>query len=662
MLRFCMIVFAVVFSCSLFAQDEDDVFNMGMVQYTLQDYLGCIETMNGIIKKTPKNGKAWNYKALSKFYLGDYRGAQADMKVAVKNGAKYENDALKIFLDEDTKRKYILKYFYKNTKLYPELDYRPRYTRKDSLRGALRPDRTCFDVNYYNLDLKIDPKKNFISGSNAVYFNVVADTRRIQIDLFDRYKIASITWNNTSLNYTREFDAIFIEFPEILKKGTNQHIVITYSGKPQKAANPPWEGGFVWKKDSKGNLWGGVACEHLGSSSWWPGKDHPSDEPDSMQMTFTVPTGYGLVSNGTLRSKEIVNSQYSKHTWFVANPINTYNVTFYLGKYTNFSDTIQNKSAKYPLDYYVLEQNLEKAKKTFAQTKPLLEFYEQTFGEFPFPRDGFGLVESPYEGMEHQGAIAYGNEYDKLRRPEYGNRMDDYIIVHEAAHEWWGNSVTAIDMADIWLQEGFATYAELLFLEHKYGYKDYTKQLVNKLLFIFNIWPVVQNYNVNENAFASNDCYNKGAAIINNLRCTINNDSVFFRIIKDFAVQHARKVVGTNDFVSFVNAATGKNFTPFFNKFLKDTELPVLKYTYTRQGSNLLVKYHWVNVEPGFEMPLCITTGKEGGIYRLEATTEEKEIVLKDATTMRFFTNWNDPEKVLKNSLTYYWTQCANIE
>jgi aminopeptidase N len=660
MYRFCLVLCVLFFSTYVSAQDEEDVLNMGKVQYTLQDYLGCIETMNGIIKKNPKSGDAWSYKALSKYNLGDYRGAQADMKIAVKNGAKYEDRVQKIFLDEEAKRKYILKYYYKNTKLYPELGYRPKYTRKDSLRGALRPERTSFDVTYYNLDLKIDPRKNFISGSNAIYFKVEEDTRRIQIDLFERYVVASIVWNNQKINYSREFDALFIDFPETLKKGTTQHVVIAYSGTPQKAANPPWEGGFVWKKDSKGNYWGGVACEHLGSSSWWPGKDHPSDEPDSMQMTFAVPTGYDLISNGTLRSKQVVDAQYSKHTWFIANPINTYNVTFYMGKYSHFSDTIQNQKGKYPLDYYVLPQNLERAKKTFAQTKPLLEYYEKAFGPYPFPEDGFALVESSYEGMEHQGAIAYGNEYDKIRRLDFGNRPDDFIIVHEAAHEWWGNSVTAIDMADIWLQEGFATYAELMFLEHKYGYKEYNKQLVSKLAYIFNMWPIVQNYDVNENAFASNDCYTKGAAVLNNLRCTINNDSLFFSIIKDFCVNNAQKVIGTNDFISFVNARTGNDFTPFFNKFLKDTELPVLSYTYMRKGKDMLIKYKWVDVEKGFTMPVCITTGKQNGEYRLEATTEEQEIVLKDASTIRFFNSLMDPDKVLKNSLTYYWTRCEN--
>jgi aminopeptidase N len=642
------------------AQDNEDLFNKGLVQFTLEDFNGCIETMNGIIKSDPKNKEAWHYKALSKFYLADYRGAQSDMKIARKFGAKYKNNAFKIFLDETYKRELMVKQFYKKTPIYAELGYRPKYTRKDTLRGALRAERNCFDVYFYDLQIKIDPKKSFISGSNAVYFDVEEPSRRIQVDLFASYAIESITWNEHKLNYTREYDAVFIDFPVELQKGSRQVVIITYSGKPQKAANPPWEGGFVWKKDNKGNLWCGVTCEHLGASSWWPNKDHPTDEPDSMQMAFSVPTGYELISNGTLRSKEIVNSEYSKHTWFVANPINTYNVTFYLGKFVHFSDTLANKNGKYPLDYYVLPENREKAIATFSQTKDILKYYENAFGEFPFPQDGFAMIESPYEGMEHQGAIAYGNEYNKIRRPEYVNRMDDYIIVHEAAHEWWGNSVTAADMSDIWLQEGFATYAELMFLEHKYGYKEYVKQLSNKLLYIFNIWPLVQNYNVNENSFASNDCYNKGAAILNNLRCILDNDSLFFGMIRDFSVTNARKVIGTNDFVAFVNTRTGRDFTPFFNKFLKDKELPVLKYTYQHQGDDLVFTYQWENVEKGFAMPVCITTGKDNGIFRLEATTEEQKIILQHATAVRFFTNWNDTEKVLKNSLTYYWTRCAN--
>jgi aminopeptidase N len=320
-----------------------------------------------------------------------------------------------------------------------------------------------------------------------------------------------------------------------------------------------------------------------------------------------------------------------------------------------------NKIGSYALDYYVLPKNIEKAKTFFKQTRKILSTYEDLFGEYPFMRDGFALVESPYQGMEHQGAIAYGNDYDNPKRQQaYVNKKEDMIIVHESAHEWWGNSITVNDMADIWIQEGFATYAEYLYFEKQYGYNEYIREISYCMNQIFNFWPLIQNYNVNENAFASNDCYRKGAAILQSLRCTLNNDSLFFKIIKDFALRYAYKTVYSRDFEQMVSEYSGQDFSAFFNKFLRDKNLPVLQYTYKKVNSAIEFSYKWTEVEKGFTMPVCISDGNKN--YRLEATTEEQRIVLKNAKTMRFYTPIVSPEKADRNSLTYFWTRNITVQ
>ena len=662
MIKRILILLIILPSSMLRAQDEEDLTNKVLVQFNLQDFVGCIETCNQTLKLYPKNKDVYKARTLSYLILGDLKGAQKEYEIAESHGVNLNEKSLRIIFDEDFKLKFLTKFFYKDEKIYPELGYRPRYTLKDSLRGALRPERTCFDVTFYNLKLKIDPKAKTIAGTNEITFRVVQPTKRIQIDLFAIYHIASITWQNKSLTYHREYDAIFIDFPENLPVGNLETIAIEYSGKPQKASNPPWDGGFVWKKDKKGNLWDAVACEHLGASSWWPNKDHPSDESDSTLLTFIVPNGYDVISNGRLRSKTPVDHNYTSHTWFVSNPINNYDVTFYLGKYSHFSDTINNTSGEFPLDFYAMPYDFDVARKTFAQTKEILEYYEQAFGPFPFMKDKYGLIEAPYEGMENQGAIAYGNEFNKKDQGQiYLNRKYDYIIVHESAHEWWGNSVTASDMADIWLQEGFATYAEMMFIEHKYGYLEYLKEMKRKMAEIFNVWPVVQNYNVNENSFASNDCYTKGAVTLHNLRCLMDNDSLFFKLLKDFALKYEKKIVTTTDFTKMVNDYTGKNYDPFFKKFLYDNNLPVLKYIYRREGNDIVLKYQWDEVDKGFVMPFCIATNGDKS-YKLTATTDAQEVVLKNASTFRFFTFFIDPDKAEHNGYTYYWTRCDNPE
>jgi aminopeptidase N len=659
MLKCGLILLLLLQLPAVFAQNDDELRNKMLVQYSLRDYPGAMESCDQMIRVHPTNGEAYEYRGLAKLLMGDTPGAHDDMELAKKNGSGSRAKDLRYVLDEKAKLKYLKKFFYKRETLYPELGYRPKYTRKDTLRGALRPERTCFDVTFYDLKVKIDPKSKTISGNSGITFRVVEATQKIQIDLFDNYTITAIEWNNKELPYTREFNAVFVLFPEVLKVGSMNTIHVTYSGKPRNAPNPPWDGGFVWKKDKKRNLWCGVACEHLGASSWWPTKDHPSDEPDSALLTFTVPEGYDVVSNGRFRSKTNAGKGYESHTWFVGNPINNYNITFYLGKFAEFQDTITNPSGKYLSEYYVLPFHLADAKKCFAQTKEVLEFYDEAFGDYPFMNDKFALIESPFEGMEHQGAIAYGNEFNKKGKNQaYIDKKYDYIIVHESAHEWWGNSVTARDMADIWIQEGFATYAEMMFIENKDGQATYLKEMSRKMMQIFNVWPLVQNYNVNENAFASNDCYTKGAVVLHNLRCTINNDSLFFKLIKDFALRYKRKTVTSSDFVSMVSEYTERNYRPFFKKFLYDKDPPVLKYGYKHEGNNLYLKFWWEGVDKGFEMPVCILSGEKS--FRLTGTTDPQTIVLKNAATFRFLNQWIGPEKVEKNSFTYYWTRLTD--
>jgi aminopeptidase N len=660
-IKYLLIISILTLTTKVNAQEDDDLYNKAMAQYTLQDYIGAIETFDSIIKLKPENGEAKFYRMASMHFLNDYEDAKADfIKYKKEFPSTSADQLLRLYYDDDFRLKFLSRMFYKDDKLFKDKGYRPLYTKKDTLRGALRPERTCFDVTYYDLALKINPKKKTIAGSNTITFKVVSQTSKIQIDLFSNYLIESIKWNNKELNYIRDCDALFITFPEVLNAGTMQSITISYSGKPRVAPNPPWDGGFVWKKDECKNYWDGVACEQLGASSWWPCKDHLSDEPDSMGLTFDVPKGYKIVSNGNQRSEEDLKNGYTRFKWFVSYPINTYDATFYLGKFVQVCDTMFNNSGSYALDYYVLPPNKDKAKKYFQQTKQVLAAYEYYFGDYPFMRDGFAFVESPYEGMEHQGAIAYGNGYDNPRKAQpYVNKKEDMIIVHESAHEWWGNSITVNDMTDIWMQEGFATYAEYLYFEKQYDYTEYIKELSNAMGTIFNFWPLIQNYDVNENGFASNDCYRKGAAILQNIRCILNNDSLFFKIIKDFSLKYRYKTVNSSDFEKFVTEKSGQDFTAFFNKYLRDKNLPVLEFSYKKEGTDILFSYKWTEVGEGFQMPFCISDGVKN--FRLEGNTTEKQILLKDAKTVRFFTQFINPEKADKNSLTYFWTKMKKL-
>ena len=372
---------------------------------------------------------------------------------------------------------------------------------------------------------------------------------------------------------------------------------------------------FVWKKDKTGNSWIGVSCEVDGASLWWPVKDHLSDEPDSMVMNYTVPEGLQCVSNGHLMDST-TKAGRTTYKWKVTYPINSYNATFYIGKFSHFSIPYYGIDTSFNLDFYVLPKNLEIAKKHFKQTLDILKLYEYKYGPYPWPRDGFKLVESPFEGMEHQTSIAYGNGYKTYMG------LFDYIILHETAHEWWGNSVTVPDYAEVWIHEGFATYSEALYVEELKGHKGYLDYLNFYAMLIKNKRPVVGPHDVNYWEYTDTDVYLKGALTLHTLRNSIGNDSLFFDILKSFYNDHKYSFAVTTDFINLVNSKTGNDYITFFKQYLYNRTCPELQWEYfydAKKDTNVLV-YRWSNAIEGFSIPIRVKIGKR--IFNVRPTNK----------------------------------------
>ena len=364
------------------------------------------------------------------------------------------------------------------------------FGRKDSLRGFLFPERSCYDVTFYHLNINVEPENKFIRGYNEIHFEALDSFRLFQIDLFENMSISQIIFDGKELSFSREYNAVFVDFDQWIKKGSKAFIRVYYEGNPKIAVNPPWDGGFSWKTDKNGKDWIGVSCQGLGASSWWPNKDHQSDEPDSMLISCQIPFGLSCISNGNLRLHDLRKStmHFNTYNWFVSYPINNYDVSINIGDYVHFDDQYISNGDTLALDYYVLSYNEQKAKTHFEQVKPMLNCFEKYLGPYPFFNDGFALIETPYLGMEHQSGIAYGNNF----LPGYkGNTNFDYIIIHETGHEWWGNSITANDISDMWIQETFCTYSEALFVECIYGYDTMIKYVENQMKMARNVSPIV---------------------------------------------------------------------------------------------------------------------------------------------------------------------------
>ncbi|WP_069658462.1 M1 family metallopeptidase [Arcticibacter eurypsychrophilus] len=511
----------------------------------------------------------------------------------------------------------------------------PGFSRGDSLRGELTPLRTCYDINYYHLDVKVNIDDRFISGSNWFEFTATADFKMLQFDLFANMKIERIMYKGKALTYAREFNAVFVTFPKVINKDKKDSFQVFYSGYPTVAKNAPWDGGFVFSKDASGKPFVATACQGVGASIWWPTKDHQSDEVDSMTISISVPNGLKNVSNGRLRGTKKLQDGYTRYDWFVANPINNYDVAINIADYAHFSDQYQGEKGILTLDYWVLPENLTKAKIQFTENvKPMLNAFEHWFGPYPFYEDGYKLVEAPHLGMEHQSAVAYGNGYKNgykgrdLSGTGWGLKWD-FIIVHESGHEWFGNNITAKDIADMWIHESFTNYSESLFVESRYGKKAGLEYVHGTRGGIDNLEPILGAYEVNNEG--SGDMYDKGGNMLNMIRTIIDDDQKWRQILRGLNKTFYHQTVTYKQIVAYINKGSGKNLTTVFDQYLQHINIPVLEVRF-ENGKTLC---RWIADVKGFDMPVKVRI--KGGSYQfIQPGTIFTAIDLPGATKENF--------------------------
>jgi len=503
---------------------------------------------------------------------------------------------------------------------------KPDFTHQDTLRGSITPEREWWDLTYYHLDVKINPEKKSISGKNTIQYKVLQPYTVIQVDLQEPLKITKVIQNEQELEVKRDGNAHFITLVDEQKKGTIQSVDVYYEGIPQEAKRAPWDGGFTWAEDKNGIPFIATSCQGLGASVWWPNKDHMYDEVDSMLISVNVPKNLTNVSNGRLRSTERQDDDTVTTTWFVSNPINNYGVNVNLGDYVHFSEVYEGENGPLDMDYYVQRNNLIRAKNHFKEAPRMMKAFEHWFGPYPFYEDGFKLVEVPYLGMEHQSSVTYGNQFKNgyLGRDISGSGWGlkfDFIIIHEAAHEWFANNITYKDIADMWIHEGFTSYAENLFVDFYYGKEAASEYVIGVRKNIKNDSPIIGPYNVNKEG--SGDMYNKGANMLHTLRQLIDNDEKWRGILRGLNKTFYHQTVTTEQIENYLIEQSGIDLTSFFNQYLRDFRIPLLEYSVEEN----VLKYRWTNVVEDFKMPLkIIIEGKEQWIY---PTTEWKTVAIE---------------------------------
>lgn len=483
------------------------------------------------------------------------------------------------------------------------------YTHQDSLRGSITKERAWWDLQHYSLLFDVNPTNKSISGSNLIRYKVIAAHQVLQLDLQAPMAILSVTQDGIPLVIKNDGNAHFVELIKKQVVGAQEELVVLFSGKPQVAKNPPWDGGFAWKKDNNNKHFIATSCQEIGASLWWPCKDHMYDEPDQgMMITVTVPKGLVAVANGRLKQENQDNATSSTYVWEVKNPINNYGVNITIGDYVHFSEVYKGENGLLDMDYWVLKDNLEKAKVQFKDATRMMAAFEHWFGPYPFYEDSYKLVEVPYLGMEHQSAISYGNKYGNgylgsdLSGTGWGKKFD-YIIIHESGHEWFANNITAKDNADLYIHESFTTYSEALFVEYFYGKTagfEYVRGLRSG---IANSSPLIGNYDVNDPN--NSDIYSKGSNVLHTLRQLVGDDDKWREILRGLNKQFYHQTVSSQDIESYIASSSGLTLDAFFDQYLRDARMPIFQYK-IEGGNQKKLSFRWSECIDNFDMRLKI--------------------------------------------------------
>lgn len=543
-----------------------------------------------------------------------------------------------------------------------------KFTKADTLRGSLNENRDWWDVLRYDIEVKPDFDSKSIVGKTRIVYKTSFDKEKyekvrknipeffkLQIDLQDPLVLDSATMDFPMRKVTSpptvtipflQTEKLKIEISQIgyiiyvdanramsYPNFWNDTITIYYHGKPKEALRPPWDGGWIWRNDSLGRPWVSVAVQGLGASAWFPCKDHQSDEPDNgASLTVIVPDSLVAVANGKNNRTIKQSNNQTAYTWEVKNPINSYLIIPYTGKYVNFTDTLNGENGKLDLSYWVLDYNLEKAKKQFQQVKPMLRCFEHWFGPYPFYEDDYKLVDAPHLGMEHQSAIAYGNRYlnGYLGRDRSGTGWGskwDFIIIHESGHEWFANNITSKDIADMWIHESFTNYSETLYTEWLFGKNAGNEYNYGLRRNIQNDAPIIGAYGVNKEG--SGDMYDKGGNMIHTIRHVINNDEKFRQILRGLNKTFWHQTVTSKQIEDYINDQSGINFQKTFDQYLRTTQIPQLEFYIDK--SRMIALYRWTNCIKDFDLPLVINN------KRIPVTTKWNNIKL----SINDISGWN---------------------
>ncbi|MFH1754404.1 MAG: M1 family metallopeptidase, partial [Candidatus Latescibacterota bacterium] len=445
------------------------------------------------------------------------------------------------------------------------------------------PMQAGFDVLHYDIDLDIDPVAEMISGTVAAKCSLVAsNVTHLGFNLFSNMTVRDVTASGQPISFVHADDMVAAENNGGYVAGDTVTIVIDYFGTPDSIGRfNPFTFATHGPQDAP-TIFSISAPYYAGT--WWPCKDVPGDKATA-NIHITTPDNLVTASNGRLMDVVDLSNGKHRYEWEESYAISTYLISVAVADYVVFSDYYKyGPNDSMEVMYFVYPEDSVKAREDFNVTVSLLELYSSIFGPYPFLQEKYGMAEAKWGGlaMEHQTCTTYGSSLVT------GTHQNDRIIAHELAHQWWGDLVTVGDWRDIWLNEGFATYAEALWKENTEGiaaYRDFMNSRDIQSGFKGSIYDPDDLYNLT--------VYWKGAWVLHMLRHVLG-DSVFFQALRDYTEAHAYGNALTEDFQYACESIWGQSLELFFRQWVYGSGRPHYQYSWVQY---LLADGHYVSCE-----------------------------------------------------------------